>query len=285
MWKKQDIIRTTFAIVIAIAVLGILRLLHPSFNYFPPEELINKLERSWFVEAGVRKFAMAGYGTVALVMMAIFFKVTQARWPGRGNMKGLAFGASIGILWYFGFLTGWLFLGTTLKAEILNGTIDLVGLAVGGWLIGKAIGRDVPKSGNVMWRPWLAVIITTIGFVSIHTLGAMFLVRSITLAPELLLVPSTLPQYALLSGLGIWAGLMFVMIQEGLPFQSSLARAALFAFGIFGHSWIWFQLFLVIVDFSEMLLPVLLVSLIGASGVFAGTLAYEGIAGWRRQVD
>jgi hypothetical protein len=283
MWKKKEIIRTATAIIVALAIFGILRLLYPPFNYFPPEGLINKLERSWFVTTGLREFAMASYVTVAMAMMAIFFKLVQQRWPGRGSLKGLAFGSSVGIVWSFGFLTGWMFLGTTFYAEILNCVIDLIGLAVAGWLIGKAIGEDVPKSMKVMWRPWLAVLFMAIGFVSIHTLGAMLLTGSVPLGAELLLVPESLPQLMLLFGLGIWAGVMFVVLRKGLPFESMWANAALFAFGIFGHSWIWFQLFLVIVDFSDAFLPVLFVSLIDAFGVFIGILGYEGFKARKRQ--
>ena len=61
-------------------------------------------------------------------------------------------------------------------------------------------------------------------------------------------------------------------------FETTWARVAFFAFGVFGHSWTWFHLFLVIIDFASVLLAGLLVGLIGAVGVFAGALAYEWLA-------
>jgi hypothetical protein len=59
--NKKDIIRTAAAIITPLAGWGILRLLFPSLDYFPPERLIRNLERSWFVTSGMRKVMMAGY--------------------------------------------------------------------------------------------------------------------------------------------------------------------------------------------------------------------------------
>jgi hypothetical protein len=282
MWKKRDIVRTVAAIIATLAGWGLIRFL--VFDYFPPESLIGDLERSAFVIAGMRKPAIACYATAALVMMAVFFNVVQARWPGRGGVKGLAFGASLGVVWSFGFLTGWAFLGTTLRAELLNSVVDLVALAVAGLLIGLAAGRDVPRSEHGMWKPWLAVLLVAFGFAAVHALGAKLLAGLVASTADLLLVPATLPQIALLFGLGVWVGGMFVVLRAGLPFDSTLARVGFFAFGVFGHSWTWFHLFFVI-EFAGVLHAVLLVGLIGAVGVFAGALAYEGLAGGRRQVD
>ncbi len=68
---------------------------------------------------------------------------------------------------------------------------------------------------------------------------------------------------------------MYVVLCSALPFESAWARAAFFAFGVFGHSWRWFHMFLVIIDFAGLLHAGLLVGLIGAVGVFAGALAYQ----------
>ncbi len=52
---KRDIIRTAVAIIATLVGWGILRLLFPSLDYFPPEKLIRILERSWFVTSGTRE--------------------------------------------------------------------------------------------------------------------------------------------------------------------------------------------------------------------------------------
>jgi hypothetical protein len=142
MRQNRPIVRAGAAIIGTIVGWGLIRLLFPSLDYYPPESLTRDLERSWFVTAGVRKLAMMGYGMVALVVMAMLFNIVQQRWPGRGSFKGLTFGASFGVVWSFGFLSGWAFLGTTLRAELLNGVVDLVPWVVAGWLIGLAVGRD-----------------------------------------------------------------------------------------------------------------------------------------------
>ena len=278
MWEKSDIVRTGVAIIVTMVGWLLIRLIFPALDYYPPESLIQVLERSWFVTAGLRKPTMFVYGTMAVVLMAVFFKVVQERWPGRGGVKGFVFGTSLGVVWSFGFLGGWAFLGTTLRAELLNSIVDALPLAVAGWLIGLAVGRNVPKSGHKMLNPWLAVLCVAFGFVAVHALGATLLADFVGPASPLLFVPTTPPQFALLAALGIWVGGMYVVLHAGLPFKSAWAQAAFFAFGVFGHSWTWFHLFLVIIDFAGVLSTGLLAGLIGAAGVFVGALAYEWLS-------
>ena len=270
------------AVIIAGAALGLVRFV--IYDYVPPESLIRNLERSMFVTTGMQMSAKTVFAAVAISMMAVFFRPVQQRWPGRRGVKGLVFGASLGIIWSFGFFTGWAFLGTTLRADFLNSVVDLIALAFAGWLIGLAIGRDVPRSEHETWKPWLAVLLVAVGFVSVHALGAWLFAGLFTSTAVLLLVPETLTQIVLLAGLGMWAGVMYVMLRPGLPFSTTWARVAFFAFGVFGHSWTWFHVFFVI-EFAGVLPVLLVVGLLGATGVFVGALAYEGIASGRRQVD
>lgn len=278
MWKKRDIVRAGAAIIVTMVGWVLIRLIFPALDYYPPESLIRVLERSWFVTAGVRKPTMFVYGMIAVVLMAVFFKVVQERWPGRGSVKGLIFGASLGVVWSFGFLGGWAFLGTTLRAELLNSAVDALPLALAGWLIGIAVGRNVPKSEHKMWSPWLAVFFVAFGFVTVHALGATLLADLVGPASPLLFVPTTTQQFALLAALGIWVGGMYVVLHAGLPFKSTWAQVAFFAFGVFGYSWTWFHLFLVVIDFAGVLPAGLLVGFIGAVGVFVGALVYEWLA-------
>ncbi len=278
MWTKRDIVRAGAAIIGTIVGWGLIRLLFPSLDYYPPESLTRVLERSWFFNAGVRKLAMMGYGMVALIVMAVLFNVVQQRWPGRGRFKGVAFGASFDVGWAFGFLGGWAVLGTTLRAELLNGVVDLVPWVVAGWLIGVAIGRDVPRSEHRTTKPWLATLLVAFGFVAVHALGATLLDDLFGPASSLLFVPTNPLQIALLAGLGLWVGGMYVVLRAGPPFESTSARAAFFAFGVFGFCWTWFHMFLVIIDLAGLLHVGLLAGLLGAVGVFAGALAYEWLA-------
>ncbi len=272
--REGDVIRAAGAIVLTLAGWGLIRLVFPTLDYFPPESLTRILERSWFVTTGIRKLAGLGYLTGALVLMAVFFRAVQGRWPGRGPAKGFAYGTSLGVVWSFGFLTGWAFLGTTLRAELVNIVVDLVPLAVGGWLIGLAVGYDEPKSAPGASKPWLAVLLVAFGFLAVHTLVVKLVADLVGAASPLLLVPTTFLQIALLAGFGLWIGGMYVVLRAGPPFESGWARAAFFAFGVFGHSWTWFHLFFVI-EFAHVLHTVLLVGVVGAVGVFIGALAYE----------
>ena len=278
MWQKRDIARAAAAIIVTMVGWGLIRLLFPSLDYFPPESLMPLLERSWAFEAGIRKVAMAIYGTLAITLMAVFFKVVQGRWPGRGAAKGLVFGAWIGGVWAFGFLGGWAFLGTTLPQELKNIAVDSIPLTVGGWLIGLAVGQDVPRSERPVTKAWPAVLLVAIGFVAVHALGATLLLDLVGPGSALLYAGTKPLQIALLAGLGLWAGGMYRVLRPWLPFESPWARVAFFAFGVFGHCWTWFHLFIPVMDFAGVLHLGLLVGLLGALGVFVGGLAYEQLA-------
>lgn len=275
MLITMNTVRVGAAIITALFVFALMRFV--VYDYVPPEALLRKLGHSVFVTSGMRKPAMAVYGLVALLMMALFFGLVQQRWQGRRGTKGLVFGLSLGVIWSFGFFSGWAFLGTTLRAEFFNSLVDLIPLAFAGWLIGLAVGNNVVRSTHRMWKPWLAVLLVAVGFVSVHALGAWLFAGLFTSTANLFLIPMRLTQIALLTGLGLWAGVMYVMLRTGLPFKQTWARGAFFAFGVFGHSWIWFHVFFVI-DLAGVLPAVLFVGLTGAAGVFVGTITYERIA-------
>jgi hypothetical protein len=259
MWTQRDILRTAAAIIVTMTGWGVIRLLFPSLDYFPPQNLVHDLERSWVATAGARKLVMALYGTVAVILIAVFFNAVQPRWPGRGAAKGLVFGASIGGVWALGFLSGWIFLGTTLREELKNIAVDSIPLTIAGLLA----------------KPWLAVLLVTLGFVLIHALGTTLLAGLVGPAWSLLLVPTNTLQFALLAAVGLWAGGMYVILRDWLPFEKTWARVAFLAFGIFGHCWTQFHLFIPIIEFAGILHVGLLVGLVGAVGVFVGALSYE----------
>jgi hypothetical protein len=190
---------------------------------------------------------------------------------------------SLGIIWAFGFLTGWAFLGTTLRAETLNILIDLTGLSAVGYFVGLMVGQDLAPAPRKMSKPLLAIVFIALGFVTAHSLGTGLLSDLLSETADLLLRPRSLLQYGLLLGLGIWAGQIFVMLRHTLPFKNTMLRSAFFAFGVFGHSWTWFHLFFVI-EFSGVFATTLLTGLVGSAGVFLGIVAYEWVASDERPV-
>jgi len=265
------------AAVIAIVIIWA-RLFHPTWDYYPPDRLVNGLERSWIVDAGLRDLAFFGYVVIALGMMTVFFSIVQRRWALGAALKGMLFGTSLGVIWAFGFLTGWAFLGTTLRAEILNCLIDLIGLAAAGWAVGLMVGQDRPPPAGDRARPWPVILFVASGFVAIHTLGAMIFAVPLGETADLLLRPGSPLQFGLLAALGAWAGLIYALLSHALPFKSVIPRSAFFAFGVFGHSWIWFHLFFVI-EFADVLATTLLTGVMGSVGVFVGIAAYERTIG------
>lgn len=272
--------RVAGAIALTTVVWVAIRLVFPEFDYYPPEILTPIFERSWFVEAGLRKVAMLAYVVIELLMMAAFFAATQARWPGRRGAKGMAFGLAIGLVWAIGFLTGWAFMGTTLWAEALNGALDLPPLALGGWLVGRAIGRDVPRPEDPRLGAWPAIVFIAVGYLLVHVIAGTLLAPSFGAAAVLLIVPETPLQVAVLSALGALIGAIYVMMRPGLRSKTLGAGEALFAFGVVGHCWAWFQLFFVI-EFEGVAPIVLSLAAMDATGVFIGAVAYEILLGAR----
>lgn len=271
---RQQVWRMAAAIIATLAAWGLIRLVLPSLDYYPPEGLARNLQRSWFIVSGTHKAAQLVYALGTLILMAPFLAIVQRRWPGRSGWNGLTFGVLLGLLWAFCFLNSATLFGMRVGEALLNGALDLAALALGGWLIGLALGRDHPKPERASRVPWLAIVLIACGFTSAYSIGALLLRDTLGQAAALFASPVTALQYATLFMVGLWAGLMYVIVRPGLPFVSASANAAFFAFGVFGHSWTLFKLYSVI-EFSGVLLTVILIGLTGALGVFIGALAYE----------
>lgn len=263
----------TAGVLIATLVFwGLIRLVFPALDYYPPEQLLARWERSWFVTAGIRKATMATYAACALVFMTVFLAVVQDRWPGRATTKGFIFASFLGVIWAIAFLMGWGFLGMGLQAALLNGVIDWIGLAAAGSAIGAVMGTNTKGTAGAI--SWPAVILVGLVFLLMYWAGAALFAGVFPASTDLLRLPSQPVHFLLLFALGIWSGLMFAVLRQGLPFANRWARAAFFAFGVFGHSWAWFHLFFVI-EFAGVLPLVLSTGLIGAVSAFAGVMAYE----------
>lgn len=263
---------TAGALIATLAFWGLIRLVFPALDYYPPERLVARLERSWFVTAGIRKTTMATYAACALVLMTVFFAGIQDRWPGRAIMKGFVFASFLSVIWAIAFLMGWGFLGMGLQAAILNGVIDWIGLAAAGLAIGAVMGTDT--KGTTATISWPAVFLAGLLFLLVYSSGAALFAGVFPASTDLLRLPSQPVHFLLLFALGTWSGLMFAFLRKGLPFANPWARAAFFAFGVFGHSWAWFHLFFVI-EFAGVLPLVLTTGLIGAVSALVGVMVYE----------
>jgi len=84
MLTMRESIHAGAAIIAGIG-LGVARFVF--YDYVPPEGLIRDLERSIFVTTGTRWPALAVYAAVTMIMIAVFFRLVQQRWPGRRGAK------------------------------------------------------------------------------------------------------------------------------------------------------------------------------------------------------
>jgi hypothetical protein len=261
---------------------GLIRLVFPALDYYPPEQLVARSERSWFVNAGIRKATMFTYAACTLVFMTVFFAVVQDRWPGRAVMKGFFFASFLSVIWAIAFLMGWGFLGMSLQAALLNGIIDWVGLAAAGAAIGAVLGTNT--KGTAPAISWLPIFLVGAVFLLVYSIVAALFAGIFPASTDLLRLPGRPIHFLLLFALGVWSGLMFVILRRGLPFANRWARAAFFAFGVFGHSWAWFHCFFII-EFAGVLSLVLTAGLIGAISVFAGVMICELAPASRRRLE
>lgn len=75
------------AAIIAIFVVHA-RLFRPTWDYFPPDSLVNSLERNCIVTAEVRDVAFFSYIVVALGMMTLFYSILCAQSAAEGGTAG-----------------------------------------------------------------------------------------------------------------------------------------------------------------------------------------------------
>lgn len=200
---------TAGALIATLAFWGLIRLIFPALDYYPPEQLVARFERSWFVTAGIRKATMVTYAACAVLFMTVFFSVVQRRWPGRAVMKGFVFATFLSVIWAIAFLMGWGFLGMSLQAALLNGVIEWVGLTAAGLAIGAAMG--VNTKGIVGTISWPVIFVVGLVLLFVYSIGAALFASAFPSSTDLLRLPSRSIHFLLLYALGVWSGFMFAV--------------------------------------------------------------------------
>lgn len=263
-----------------MAILGVLllwaviRLAFPGLTYTPPDVLAQALSPSVFVQSDSQKIVMFAYVTVALVLLFLFFTAIQNRLTGKRGLNGLFFGAALGVLWSLGFLTAVVFLESPLYVELQNGLVDLIPLALAGWLAGLILEPDRARAATPASFSLLAISVIGIAYAAIHSVTLLLFDDPTGVLARLALTPTTAGSYLMLTAIGAWAGTMYVVFRPGMPFKSVWANSGFFAAGIFGHSWVWFHMFFNIL-YADVLLITIGMGVVDILGIFVGVVAYE----------
>ena len=123
--------KLTYSALAILAVLTIwlgMRVMSPALAYYPPEIFVQALPPSTFIENEIFLPVFITYLTIALVLQFLAFAAIQGRLKGSPGAKGLIFGTVMGVLWAIAFMSSTEFFGTTVRAEIINGVVDIIPL-------------------------------------------------------------------------------------------------------------------------------------------------------------
>ena len=271
---KRKVALSVPAILAVLCVWLGMRVMSPALAYYPPDILEQALPPSVFVRNDIETIVFISYLTVALVLLFLAFATIQHRLIGRRGIKGLVFGTVLGVLWALAFLSALEFFGTTLKAELINGVVDIIPLALGGWFAGLILGTDTEGDGAPASSHLMAIPVIGIVFVVIHSATLLLVDDPAGIPARLMFTPHTAAGYLAVAALGGWVGVMYVVLRSGMPSSSIWAQSGVFAVVVFGHSWLWFNSFFNIL-YSEVLVHLLTMSLIDILAVFVGVFLYE----------
>lgn len=264
------------AAIIAVTVFWVSMRMTPLLAYYPPEPFEQTLSPSVFVQNGVRDFAFVSYLCGASILLFLIFARIQKRLSGKRSTKGLVYGTMLGVLWALAFLSAVEFHGTTLRAELINGIVDLPPLALAGWFAGLIWGTDGEPQATPVSRHALAVPVIAVAFLIGHSTTLLIFDDPLSVMGRMAFTPASPVGYIAIASIGAWIGLMYVVFRSAMPFKSTWANACLFSAIVFGHSWFWFNMFFNLL-YADVLLPQVSMCLVGIIGVFFGVMAYEQV--------
>ncbi len=264
------------AAVLAVVVVWVGMRLIPALGYFPPELFEQTFAPSVFIQNGIKDIVFVTYLCLATVFLFVFFAAFQGRLGGKRGTKGLVYGSMLGVLWSLAFLSSTEFFETTLTAEIINAVVDLVPLALAGWLAGLTLGSDRPPDTEPASSHLLAIPIIGFAFVAFHSVTVVLFDDPSAAIARMMFTPRGIVGYVWLAAFGAWIGAMYVVFRGCLTFKSAWANAGFFAVVVVGHSWLWFNTFFNILyaDVWPALISMCAIDLIG---VFVGVAVYEQI--------
>ena len=264
MQRVKMVLGRIITISIISAVLDVIfhALLAPTYNYdYPP---------SYFVQSGLFKPAAGISLLIIFFLLSVVFVYIQENLPGKKILKGIRFGVSFGVLWLIGVLGMNIFFGSPLRHELLGGVCDCAALTILGALLGVFTATDSPRSsdGNPA-KIILAVII--ISFFFIIGQYVAFMLMSGTPYFEI----SGLATFIWTAMLGLWTGVMYGLLRQGIIKENSPIKRSLFFGGvIIGIDWILFNLFVLLFVAMPILDPIIL-AVFNSASIIAGMFVFE----------
>jgi hypothetical protein len=213
-------------IILIIIVITILRTM---VQPFIPESGPSPFPPSYFVQSGLMPIAFLAYGFIMLGALALVFVMIQGRLPGTKLVKGLMFSLAFGALWFV-YLLEPLPHGTwQLPQALYYPVVDGVTLASLGLLLGLFVATGSKERSAVSISPVsLAILAVPVVFLIGRFVSyTMFHIYSSY-------ATRSLDTLLWCLAMGLWAGIMYLMLRPGIGSKSSLAKSAFFGVIVFG---------------------------------------------------
>lgn len=213
-------------VILIIIVITIFRTM---IQPFIPESGPSPFSPSPFVRSGLLPVAFLAYGFIMLGALALVFVLIQGRLPGTKLMKGLMFSLAFGALWFVYLLEPLPHSTWQLPQALYYPIVDGVTLASLGLLLGLFVATDSKERSAMRISP---------GTLAILAVPAVFIIGRLVSYTTFHIYSSyaTRPLDTLLwcSAMGLWAGIMYLMLSPGIGTKSPLAKAAFFGVAVFG---------------------------------------------------
>ncbi|MEW6182625.1 MAG: hypothetical protein AB1500_05530 [Bacillota bacterium] len=205
--------------------------LGPAFHYNAPPSVF--IEKGLFIPAVVVLFIVT-YGAAAAVFAAI-----QKELPGARLSKGFRYGISFGVLWFIGMIEMTLIAGSSLSYELYSGSVDGISFLLLGVLLGVYSGAD--SIGKADGRKFAAALVSVTVISLLFLIGRYFAYAVLHL--ESAYINEPLATFIWTLCLGVWVGVMYQLLRQGIGGNSAFARGLWFGVLVFGSDWLLYTLF------------------------------------------
>ncbi|MDF2593742.1 MAG: hypothetical protein K0R69_83 [Clostridia bacterium] len=272
---KKDImflLKNLIVYMTTILVFGVAsKMINGSGNM--PQFMIDAYETSIFIKTNTKTLAIVSLCSVIVVFLLISFHFIKDGIHNNRIIRGLIYGGSFGIVWFFGF-TEMIIINHSDKIfyHLRSGVRDLLCLSLFGLTAGLLLCKN--DNGKITRKPssLLSVIFIGVFFAFFHGIQYYFTFESISAYQRV----SHFTDVLWLLAFGAWIGFMYYILSPGIKLKNRYLGALFFSYFIFGTDWLLFNLFYnVFLDIP--LWDLFLRCFAGCTGVFIGLVTHEYI--------
>ncbi|HBV87900.1 MAG TPA: hypothetical protein DEF42_14865 [Desulfosporosinus sp.] len=268
------ILKSLIVIIVTILTFGLASKMIGDVGNMP-QSLINTYGESIFIVKGAKLPAIIGLCSLIMVFLLINFYLIKDGIHNKRLFKGLIYGCSFGILWFFGFTELIVIFDSGSFSHLESSIRDFTSLTVFGLVSGMLLCKSENTKIKRNPRSLLAIPIVAITFAVFH--GAQYY---FTLEPINLKINSSMDVLWLLAT-GAWIGFMYYLFRPGIKLKNKYLGVLFFSFSVFGTNWLLYTSFYnIFLDIP--LWDVLLRCFSSSTGVYIGLAAYEYIFGLDR---